>query len=68
MVIKADDVFSLEIMFCCKEALLEEYVAAVARDFLMPNIEEKAALMLFRVARASCPKIGNKCEMLDTFS
>ena len=58
-VLKGEDGLSFEVIFCCKEVLLAEWYAAVALVFLIPNIEENAALMLFRVALASWPKIGN---------
>ena len=38
--------------------LLDGRVGRDALDFLTPNIEENAALMLFRVARASWPEIN----------
>ena len=44
-------------MFCCEDTMLDGVdVAVIARDFLIPNIDENAALMVFLVFRASWPK------------
>ena len=46
-------VLSAVARFCDTELLLDDCVGSDGRDLLIPNIEEKAALILFRVALAS---------------
>ena len=48
-----DDVASVDGLFSGEEVLLLE-----SRDFFIPNIDEKALLIVFLVFRASWPKNG----------
>ena len=56
LVFMGDEVFSFEGIFCCGEVMLDAEVVVIALVFLMPNIDEKAALIVFLVFLASCPK------------
>ena len=58
LVFTGDDVFWVELIFCCEGRLLGEAGAgANTRDFLIPNIDENAAVIVFRVFIASWPRI-----------